>query len=46
MEFEAVLQKQIIIFFVITHIKMILCQDPRCCINLILVQINVKCQMH
>jgi hypothetical protein len=46
MEFEAVLDKKVIMGFVITHIEMVFCQDPGWCVNLIPLWVNGECQMH
>ncbi len=44
MEFEVVLDKKVIMGFVIIHVEMVLHQDPRWCVSLIPLWVNAECQ--
>jgi hypothetical protein len=46
MEFETTLDKNIIMSFVILHINVIFSQDSWSCVNLILIWVNLKSQIH
>jgi hypothetical protein len=46
MEFETTLDKNIIMSFVILHINVIFSQDSSSCVNLILIWVNLKSQIH